>query len=142
LQGAAYHGYTNVVALLLTSKADVNPKNNQSETPLHMAAMKGDKDVTELLLANGADVNAKDTNGATPLQVAALNGNKDMIELLLTNKADVNAKTNDGSTPLHEAIWALGHAKQHVVGQKPLSPLEISKYSDVVELLCQHGGHE
>jgi cytohesin len=138
-----------VAELLLASNADVHATNNLGETPLHFAAMfgrnaamKGHTDVAELLLANKADVNARDNHGASPLFFAALNGNKDMVKLLLVHGADVNAKGNDGSTPLHEANWAADHAKQTVVGEKPLPTAEISKYSDVVDLLRQHGGHE
>ena len=44
-------GHKDVAELLLANKADVNARDNDGDTPLHMAAMKGHKDMVELLLA-------------------------------------------------------------------------------------------
>lgn len=68
--------------LLLASKANVNAKGNDGETPLYLAAFNGRKDVVELLLANKADVNTKNNKGETPLHSAAIMGCKDVAELL------------------------------------------------------------
>ena len=64
---AAINGHKDVAELLLANKAEVNAKDNNGVTPLHLAAFNGHKDVAELLLANKAEVNAKDNDGETPL---------------------------------------------------------------------------
>lgn len=90
---AAWKDHKNVAELLLTKHADVNARNEKSETPLHWAATFGHKDVAELLLANRADVNARNSSGTTPLNKAAFQDHKAVVELLLANKAEINLKT-------------------------------------------------
>ncbi len=68
--------------MLLASKADVNARNRDGDTPLHIAVALGYKDTVEMLLANKAEIDAKDNSGRTPLGFALLHTNKDMVELL------------------------------------------------------------
>jgi ankyrin repeat protein len=79
---AALRRQTEMVALLLANKADVDAKNKDEETPLHAAAGMRAKEVVALLLANKADVNAKDNDGKTSLRYTAKWGHKDVAELL------------------------------------------------------------
>ena len=118
----------------MVSNADVNAKNNQGDTPLHIVTDQGRKDLAEFLLANGAAANAKNNVRRTPLHSAGLLlgsnadvnardtigsaahthapggwwGHREVAELLLASKAEVNARANDGATPLHDAA-ANGH---------------------------------
>jgi ankyrin repeat protein len=89
-----------VTELLLSKGADVNVKDRNGNTPLHNAAGSDDWDIAELLIAKGANVNAKNGSDVTPLHLAALGGCQAVLELLLAHKADVNAKTKYGDTPL------------------------------------------
>ena len=66
----------------MANKADVNAKDENGNTPLHIAAEKGHENMAELLLANNAEINAKDNNGRTPLAWAENQGHKDVVELL------------------------------------------------------------
>ena len=68
--------------LLLLTKANVNAKDKNDQTPLHWAATKGREDVAELLLANKAVVDAKDKAGQTPLHYAVFGGHEDVEDLL------------------------------------------------------------
>ena len=68
-----------VVQVLLMWKGDVNNRDYDGETPLHLAVKLGDAELAGLLLQSGADANATNTAGATPLDFAK----KDEIRWLL-----------------------------------------------------------
>ncbi|KAK9055944.1 hypothetical protein SSX86_027031 [Deinandra increscens subsp. villosa] len=67
---------------LLDSATDVNFKDIDNRTALHVAACQGFCDVAELLLEGGAEVDPKDRWGSTPLADAIHYKNYDMIKLL------------------------------------------------------------
>ncbi|KAL8236079.1 hypothetical protein R6Q59_017160 [Mikania micrantha] len=73
---------------LLDSGTDVNFKDIDNRTALHVAACQGFCDVAELLLQGGADVDPKDRWGSTPLADAIHYKNHDMIKLLETHGAE------------------------------------------------------
>jgi ankyrin repeat protein len=69
---------------LLTGRgADVNAKDPNSLTPLHIAVRDGQRLLTKRLIDLGADVNAADNDGRTPLSIATENGNRHIIDLLV-----------------------------------------------------------
>jgi ankyrin repeat protein len=71
--------HQDVAELLLANKANINAKDNNGVTPLHLATAGN---IAELLLASMADVNARDNHGATPLYVASANGHIDVANLI------------------------------------------------------------
>jgi ankyrin repeat protein/tRNA A-37 threonylcarbamoyl transferase component Bud32 len=149
IHDAAKSGDLEKVRLLLKDNPNlVSSKDNDGDTPLHLAVLKSHKDVAELLLANKADVNAKSDNGGTPLHIAAYFGDKEIVQLLLASKADVNAKDNSGATPLHvtaqegrkEAAELLLKSKADVNAKNNLDTMPLwfaaqEGHKDVAELL-------
>ncbi len=108
LVDAARAGNRAMVELLLSRGADVNPKENAGQIPLHVAVQNGFQAVVEVLLANKADVNAQNGSGVTPLFLAAGRDNPRIVSLLLEHKADVNLADQSGATPLINAAHS-GH---------------------------------
>jgi ankyrin repeat protein len=108
LVDAARAGNRAMVELLLSRGADVNPKENAGQIPLHVAVQNGFQAVVEVLLANKADVNAQNSSGVTPLFLAAGRDNPRIVSLLLEHKADVNLPDQSGATPLINAAHS-GH---------------------------------
>jgi ankyrin repeat protein len=71
LQSAAYHGYANVVKLLIDAGADVDAAETRyGFTPLARAARNGHVQVIKLLLDAGADRHVVLSDGRTALDVA------------------------------------------------------------------------
>jgi ankyrin repeat protein len=126
LNGAVFHGHTQLVQFLIESGADVNhPLPDTGETPLHAALCKTGRpefdDILELLLNAGANPNVvtkpgaetggfmRDvrTKGETPLHRAAAFGSERAITLLRNKGAIVDARDANGDTPLTWASWHL-----------------------------------
>ena len=91
---------------------DINlePKNEEGNTPLHMASKRGHLQVVKLFMKKGQSMNLKNIDGCTPLYLACSHGQKEIVELLLINSKDLNidlnAKDNKGRTPLNATCQA------------------------------------
>jgi ankyrin repeat protein len=98
-------GDANIVALLLTKKANPRLADNDGYFPLYWAVKKGSVEIAEQLLAANADLDAKTKEGRTALSLAAELGNADLVNLLLDGekKANPNIADNNDYLPLH---WA------------------------------------
>ena len=97
----------DMVLALLEGGAEVNPRHDNGNTPLHVAVSSWRGDDTEIamaLLQAGAEVNALNDEGMTPLHLALATGNPAHANALLQAGADVNARSPIGDTPLHVVI--------------------------------------
>jgi ankyrin repeat protein len=101
---AASNENPEVLTLLLDAGADVNARDFDGVTPLHMAASNENPEVLTLLLDAGADVNARDEHSAAPILWAAKNPNLEVLKVLIDAGADVNAINRDGVTPVLGSI--------------------------------------
>jgi len=99
---SAFHGYSELLALLLQSGADVNLSDKIGKTALHYAAQEQHEDAARRLLEAGADVNSQDIHGNSPLSNAVFysQGRGDVIKLLRKNGADENLPNKHGVTPI------------------------------------------
>ena len=91
-----------VIKLFLEHGANINSKNKDGETPLHiMAQHRSSYDCLELLIAAGANPDAQDNDGWTPLMDAVKHPQammrKNLIRVLAEN-SDTSVKNNDGKT--------------------------------------------
>ena len=92
--------------LRLKLEFDVNPRDHQYMTPLHLASSVSKITASELIRA-GAEIRAIDLQGRTPLHIAAGSENSNVVGLLCKIYAErnwpVNIRDRKGRTPLHEA---------------------------------------
>jgi ankyrin repeat protein len=87
-----------ITALLLEHKADINARNKDGLTLLHVAVNIGAPLMLEELLDIGADLNATDGNGQTPVEVASTKGYSSAESELRKKEAeDTKAKANNGN---------------------------------------------
>ncbi|KAF7815760.1 integrin-linked protein kinase 1 [Senna tora] len=78
----ANEGDSDGIKELLDSGSDVNFRDIDDRTALHVAACQGRTDVVELLIRRGAEIEPRDRWGSTPLADAMYYKNHDVVKLL------------------------------------------------------------
>ena len=139
------------VAKLSSEDVDINAKDKDGNTALHIAVAQGNKKEVEVLLSKGADVNAKDKLGNMPLHRALARRSREIIELLLSRGAHVNAKDQNNNTALHRAVVAANRDLVEVLlsygadantkgkdGDTPLGQAVEKGYIDIIALLLSN----
>lgn len=86
---------------LLKQGANVDGKNIDGSTALHLAAEDGQTETIKILIEAGANIHARDLRQETPLHSAAARGKSEAVRLLLEKKANPDAVNKFGNTPLH-----------------------------------------
>jgi glutaminase len=89
---AAMFNDVNEMKRLLALGVNINAKNCDYRSALHLAAAEGSKEALEFLLDHGADINIKDRWYQTPLAIAKALGYDDIVALL---QARLQARQND-----------------------------------------------
>ena len=152
-----------VAQLLVERGADVNTRDEDHETPLHLASRKAEIDLVRMLLDNGANVNAINNQGQTPLHQVYCSGYYpwnyvEVTRLLVEHGADINVRDKDHETPLHLASRTRNLGSVQVLlshgananainneGQTPLHQVHYYEYNypedyvEVTRLLVEHG---
>ena len=155
LQVAVALGHTTITRILLES-TNVNTRDMDIATLLHVAVRNRNFDLTQLLLNHGANVNAFGHQGVSPLHEAVHSQNLDVVELLLKGGADVNARSWFNQSPLHLAAsrgnlditrLLLNHGADvnarswlgSWFNQSPLHEAASRGNFDITQLLLNHG---
>lgn len=100
-QNSPLHDASNaqVVEILLKHKAEIDAKNKDGETPLHVAAREGNFDVIQALVKNKANISATNKKGEMPLVLAIYKAacdqcdwskNMDILNMLLDEKTKLS----------------------------------------------------
>jgi len=134
LYRAIHSGDLDQIERHLHHGTDINERDRNGDTPLHVAAHRGKPVIARMLVKHGAELEALDSRGRTPMSVALLAGKtqvgrllqesgaklepqkllfeairegadyRDLYEFLHEQGADPNAAGEDGLTPLLVAI--------------------------------------
>ncbi|PQE22096.1 Ankyrin repeat-containing domain protein [Rutstroemia sp. NJR-2017a BVV2] len=72
--------FPEVVKLLLDAKPDIDPRNYNEATPLHLAIKEGCQATVDLLINHEADLEAVDEDGLTPFHYAIKAGTLSMLK--------------------------------------------------------------
>lgn len=69
--------------------SNVNPLDDDENTPLHVTAAVGDVEIAQIILQRHANLNSLNMSKQSPLFVAAEAGHTEIVELLLRAGASV-----------------------------------------------------
>ena len=105
LHYACQHGHVGCIQELMAGGAQIEARDSDSKTPLHLAACYNHPDSVKTLVDDyKASINATDKDGHNALHVAVAQGNVEVVKILLSfDHCDVNAKGQLGRTALHDA---------------------------------------
>ena len=92
---SAIEGNIEAVIQHLADGDDVNSRDVDGRTPLHIATFNNYENLSELLITKGADVNAATIDGLTPLHNTSAKGYVKLAELLINKGADLNAASKN-----------------------------------------------
>jgi ankyrin repeat protein len=92
---------------------DVNVRDADGYTALHIVAASGDVDNVRRLLEMGAQIDAQNAIGMTPLLSAVNADHEECASHLVKQGADISLTMNDGLSPLHAAV---DHSFKGLVG--------------------------
>ena len=92
------------VEMLLQKGVNVDARNKNKATPLHVAVKYANLAMVKLLVAHRADLEALNKHGATPLHNACREGSPEIVSYLIRIGCNINAMTHDQDTPLHQAV--------------------------------------
>jgi ankyrin repeat protein len=85
----------------LAEEKDINKKDVNGNTPLHIACLFENLKYIPLLIKAGADINAVNNLGWSPLFLACAQNLLSAAKEILKYKPDINLKDNFGKTALH-----------------------------------------
>ncbi|MCJ7454498.1 MAG: ankyrin repeat domain-containing protein, partial [Wolbachia endosymbiont of Homalodisca vitripennis] len=84
-------------------RANVNLRNEDGMSPLHIAAQYDYLGIVKYLAERGADLNLRNEDGLSSLHFAVQNGHLDIVKYLVERGASVNLQDKDGMSPLYYA---------------------------------------
>lgn len=147
------------VKKLISSGAELNARNEEGQTALHLAVLNGtfsdaDAPLVSELLSAGADKNAKQQNsGWTPLHLAIANNHVAAVSALLAHRVQTEVWDDRGKAPLHLAARQ-GHtqivkellssgadknARERIAGATPLHIAAFEGLPWIVKILLEAG---
>ncbi|GBN77293.1 85/ calcium-independent phospholipase A2 [Araneus ventricosus] len=89
--------------LLIEHGCNVNAKNFQGDTALHVMVKRNRISCAVMLLGHQADADIQNSEGNTPLHLAVKSGDISLVQTFIAFGADVNMLNNNGESPRHLA---------------------------------------
>ena len=89
LHHIAAKGYCTCIVALMVAHFNINAKDNNGSTPLHLAT---DQETIRTLIRYHADIDAQDINGCTALHLAIKTKNEKAVDVLFDNNARLTAR--------------------------------------------------
>ncbi|CAK91505.1 unnamed protein product (macronuclear) [Paramecium tetraurelia] len=97
------NSYNEVKEILLKDKPDINARDTDGNTVLHLSVMSGNSKLVGLLLYHEAQIDSLNSKLQTPLMIACSLGIEEITQQLITAGADINSQDINKNTCLHLA---------------------------------------
>ena len=85
---------------LLRHGTDLERRNQEGHTALHLAVLWGRPEIVLILLQFRASIEARTRDGKTPLALVAETGNVEILKMLLNQGANAESRDQAGRTPV------------------------------------------
>ncbi|WP_264336588.1 ankyrin repeat domain-containing protein [Wolbachia endosymbiont (group B) of Chorthippus brunneus] len=128
--------------VLVSRGANINTKNDDGYTSLHLAVLKNFRSGIDYLIKEGANIDDKDNIGRAPLHWAARDGYLDIVQAITEGGANLDVKDKDNKTPSDLASWKgydniVQYLKQVQLDKKLLAAAKGNDYHEVQILVSQ-----
>ena len=140
LHHASMRGNIHVVEYLtLQANIEIDIKDIQKSTPLHIAATYGNTEVVKILLKAGANCEMLDYQNQNPLHRAAKEGNNEIVELIIDHLDEAGLKNvmkqrdNEKNSPLLLAVQAGNNKAVRLFMEKGGSAKYVDQPNDMGE---------
>jgi len=149
---------SDLIKILITNRLDINAKNNDGQTVLHVAVTAKQFDLVQELLDNGADPKIKDNNGITPFLLKTADNETlfyfapiPIMRLALKYGADIDSINDHKNTALISAVsnndidrihFLNNYANTNIKGRAGQTALHIAVekgYVEIVKFLLKKG---
>jgi uncharacterized protein len=145
LLAAAHAGDVAQLKALLTKKPDLEIRDAQQRTPLHVATYARQHEVIRLLAQAGADFNAMEYQRYDPVTIAAVANDEATLALLLKLGASAKNVTSpyDGTALIAAAhLGHVGVVRQLIAAGAPLDHVNNLHWTALIEaVVLGDGGH-
>lgn len=91
--------------LINENPQNVNARDSDQCTPLHVAACYNSVECLQILIQSGAVIGVENEFEVTPLHYAVSHSSIECLQILIQSGANINAKNVHGDTALHHAAY-------------------------------------
>ena len=143
LHAAAHKGDVAKIDRLASAKADLNAKDSNGRTPLHVATFARQRDAIRALVKAGADINLLDNDRYDGITIASVADDEETLRVLLALGASAKLITSryDGTALI--AAAHLGHdgvVKQLIAAGAPLDHVNNLHWTALIESIVLGNG--
>lgn len=137
------YGMDNIEDIFYTYKSriadncyiNINQRNKEGNTPLHIASQNGNIDAVSILSYREAHINILNSKGYSPLLIASANGHTEIVEMLL-DRYNENNKKYSIDINYDEGCCT---SEYHCRVTSPIHIATENGHIDVVKLLIKNG---
>ena len=145
LHYAVSSGDIAITQLLVAANADVNSKEMNGVSVLHMAAnLEEGTPIIDLLLFQGASLDSEDNEGFRALHRAVYKNNPKSLQLLLDRGANINAANKFGTTALMSGIFSNAHEALRLLLRDETLDYNAKNFNGrtILDIVALHGDPE